>query len=479
MDLERDDDNATPQATPPTWPMTFDPTPPNAAGDAADAATAATPIAPSVTNVTNEAAATEQPTTPAAPVAPEPGPPPGAEFVPPSTWGWTGPRVEDSGPPPTWPPAPPGRGDDSAPRKGGARTALIGGLAGALVGALVAGGLVSVLDDNDSTPVRSNGSLTSPATSPTQTARQPIVPNDISSLLDAVRPAVVRIDVGDVRSGSAATGTGFIIDSSGVIVTNAHVVAGEDKVTVVLADGQQLAGTVVGEDDVDDLAVVKVDDGANLPTVELGDSDQVRVGDPVVAIGNALGMSEGSGATVTTGIISGLDRIVRVENETLFDAIQTDAAINPGNSGGPLLDMNGRVIGINSAIASPDTSNNVGFAISIDSAKQIIDDLREGKTPQIAFLGVSTETVTPDLASDVGADSGAVVIDVTSGSAAGKAGLQEGDVIVELDGKKITSFEQVASTVRKHQPGDTIKVVVVRDGKQQSLDVTLGKRPND
>jgi putative serine protease PepD len=478
MDVERDEDNATPQATPPTWPLTFDPTPPSAAAAASAPDTVDWSVAPSVTT---EVPTQGEPATEAAPVAPAPGPPPGPEFVPPTTWGWTGPRVEDPGPPPLWPPAPPGgRADDAAPRKGGARSAVIGGLAGALVGALVAGGLVVAIDDNDGTPANNGGSvITSPAESPTQTARQPAVPGDISSILDAVRPAVVRIDVGDIRSGTGGTGTGFIIDPTGVIVTNAHVVAGSDEVTVVLADGQQLKGDVVGEDDVDDLAVVKVDGGDGLPTLALGDSDQVRVGDPVVAIGNALGMSEGSGATVTTGIISGLDRIVRVENETLFDAIQTDAAINPGNSGGPLLDMNGRVIGINSAIASPDTSNNVGFAISIDSAKQIIDDLRAGRTPQIAFLGVSTETVTPDLASDVGADSGAVVIDVTGDSAASQAGIEEGDVIVELDGNKITAFEQVASTVRKHQPGDTIKVVVVRDGEQRSFDVTLGERPND
>ena len=137
-------------------------------------------------------------------------------------------------------------------------------------------------------------------------------------------------------------------------------------------------------------------DKTGLPTLELGDSDTLQVGDSVVAIGNALGLSEGSGATVTTGIISGLDRVVDVGNETLFNAIQTDAAINPGNSGGPLVDMNGKVIGINTAIASPQTSNNVGFAISISSAKPIIEALRDGKQPQIAFLGVTSQPLTAD-----------------------------------------------------------------------------------
>ena len=148
-------------------------------------------------------------------------------------------------------------------------------------------------------------------------------------------------------------------------------------------------------------------------------------------------MSEGSGATVTTGIISGLDRVVDVGNETLFNAIQTDAAINPGNSGGPLVDMNGRVIGINTAIASPETSNNVGFAISISSAKPIIDALRDGKQPQIAFLGVTSRAAhRRTRRSELGVDQGAVVSDVASGSAAAKAGLQEGDVIVEVDGRQ-------------------------------------------
>jgi S1-C subfamily serine protease len=370
------------------------------------------------------------------------------------------------------------RGGNEPPRRAGMRTALTGGLVGALVGALVAGGLVVAFDDNTKTVTRVETSAVTDATTSAQHVTKPIVPGDISSILDAVRPAVVRIDVGSPSDGGEATGTGFIIDSSGVIVTNAHVVTGFKDVAVHLADGSQMKGKVVCEDDIDDLAVVHVD-GKNLPTVALGNSDQLKVGDPVVAIGNALGLSEGSGATVTTGIVSGLDRIVRVENETLFDAIQTDAAINPGNSGGPLLDMNGKVIGINSAIASPDTSNNVGFAISIDSAKQIIADLRDGKQPQIAFLGVSTESVTPDMQSEVGTDQGAVVIDVTANSAADKSGLKQGDVITKIGDTKITSFEQVASSIRRRQVGDHVKVEILRNGDKQTIDVTLGKRPTN
>jgi len=287
----------------------------------------------------------------------------------------------------------------------------------------------------------------------------------------------VSIDV-DAPNGAQGKGTGFIVDPSGVIVTNAHVTQGADNVTVHLANGDSLDGKVVGSDARLDLAIVKVD-RTGLPTLALGDSDTLQVGDAVVAIGNALGLSEGSGATVTTGIISGLDRVVDLGSEVLFNAIQTDAAINPGNSGGPLVDMNGKVIGINTAIASPETANNVGFAISISSARPVIDALRAGREPQIAFLGVTTEPLSSSEARQLDVDSGAVVSEVSNGSGADKAGIKNGDVVVEIDGSKVTSVEDVASTVRKHSPDDEIDVVIVRDGKRQTVKVTLGERPEN
>jgi S1-C subfamily serine protease len=279
---------------------------------------------------------------------------------------------------------------------------------------------------------------------------------------------------------SAGTGTGFIIDESGMIVTNAHVVGSARRVTVSLADGDELDGRVLGADPRYDLAVLQVDrDG--LPTVELGDSDELQVGDAVIAIGNALGLSGGSGATVTTGIVSGLDRIVPVADEVLVNAIQTDAAINPGNSGGPLLDAGGRVVGINTAIASPDSSNNVGFAIAISSAKPIIEDLRAGRVPEIAFLGVMSETVTPSMAEDLGlpSDSGAVITEVTSGSAAEDAGLRVRDVITRIGDSEVTRMEEVARAVRRHRPGDDVTVEFVRGGERREVTVTLGDRPDD
>jgi S1-C subfamily serine protease len=395
---------------------------------------------------------------PADVVEPEPAP----------SWAWS---TEQAAP---VPPATEAAGAPAKPR-GGMRSAFVGGVAGALVGALLAGGLVIAFDDDpEATPVRTETQTTEGTARP---ATQVAEPGDIRSILDAARPAVVRIDVGG-SGGLQGTGTGFIVDASGVIVTNAHVVEGFDSVTVHLADGDELDGEVVGSDSRLDLAVVKVD-RSGLPTLELGNSDDLQVGDAVVAIGNALGLSEGSGATVTTGIISGLDRIVDVGTETLFNAIQTDAAINPGNSGGPLVDMNGRVIGINTAIASPQEANNVGFAISISSARQVIDDLRAGREPQIAFLGVTSQPLTPDAADELGVEQGAVVAEVSGGSGADDAGIQEGDVIVEIAGATVDSVEDVASEVRKHSPGDQIEVVIVRDGERQTLNVTLGERPQD
>jgi S1-C subfamily serine protease len=398
----------------------------------------------------------------------EPLPQPEPEPAP--SWAWS---TSTDAQPIVPPPVP--ESTERPRSRSGVRAALVGGVAGALVGALIAGGLVVAFDDDpESQRLRTTPATEDDSARPAQTI---VTPGEIGSILDATRPAVVRIDVGGA-AGAEGTGTGFIVDPSGVIVTNAHVVNGFDNVTVHLANGDELEGDVLGVDESHDIAVVQVD-GENLPTLELGDSDALQVGDSVVAIGNALGLSAGSGATVTTGIVSGLDRVVDVGTETLFNAIQTDAAINPGNSGGPLVDASGKVVGINTAIASPDTANNVGFAISISSAKPVIDALRAGETPQTAFLGVTTEPVTPSVADDVGVDHGAIVVEVSPDSAAADAGLEEGDVIIEIAGREVDDVADVASEVRRHRPGDEIDVVIMRDGQEQTLRATLGERPED
>jgi S1-C subfamily serine protease len=218
--------------------------------------------------------------------------------------------------------------------------------------------------------------------------------------------------------------------------------------------------------------------GKNLPVAELGDSDALEVGDQLVAIGNALGL-EGE-PTVTSGIVSGLDRVLQEPNgNNIPNTIQTDASINPGNSGGPLVNSVGQVIGINTAIADPSQSNNIGFAISINEAKSVITALESGKQPQLAFLGISTETVAPgaqDIPSNLSVTQGAFVTSVQPGSAAATAGLKEGDVVVRIDKTVVTSSDDVINLVRKHAPGDKMTIVVNRNGSEKTVVVTLKAR---
>jgi putative serine protease PepD len=285
---------------------------------------------------------------------------------------------------------------------------------------------------------------------------------------------VAIIDDGGPDSGGAA-GTGFVISSDGVIATNNHVVEGANRIQAVFSDGTTRRATVLGKNAASDLAVIKVD-GTDLPTIALGDSDQVQVGDDVVAVGNALALQ--GGLSVTRGIISGLHREVGTSSgDSLEDVIQTDAAINPGNSGGPLVDSQGRVIGINTAIADPTSAQNVGFAIPISNAKTVIDQLRQGKQP--AYLGVNSESVDQAKADghDVSVAGGAYVVKVGSGTPAADAGVKTGDVIVELDSQAIDSAAKLGGVVREHKPGDHVTIVVDRSGKQVTLTATLGEAP--
>jgi putative serine protease PepD len=341
---------------------------------------------------------------------------------------------------------------------------------GALVGAIVAGVIVAAAVDDDS------GSSGSGATSVVLRPSERIGDsNDIAPILQAAVPAVVAIvDDGGPDSGGAA-GTGFVISRDGVIVTNNHVVEGARKIQAVFSDGTTRDATVLGRNPPSDLAVVKVD-ATDLPTIELGDPDQVQVGDDVVAIGNALALQ--GGLTVTRGIISGLHREVGTNTgSALEDVLQTDAAINPGNSGGPLVDSQGRVIGINTAIADPGSAQNVGFAIPISNAKAIIDQLRAGRQP--ALLGV--QTVDVDQAkldgNDVAVDDGAYVQAVTDGTPAARAGIRAGDVVVAVDGKKIASAAALGGAIRQHKPGDEVEIEIDRDGESITVHATLTEAP--
>jgi S1-C subfamily serine protease len=291
-----------------------------------------------------------------------------------------------------------------------------------------------------------------------------------------------------------ATGSGFVVDKDGTIVTNAHVVEGADSVQVRFDEnGEFVNAEVKGVDTSTDVAVLKIDpaDVDNLTPVPLGDSSKLEVGDPVIAIGNPFGYSR----TVTTGIVSGLQREIQAPNGfTIPDVIQTDASINPGNSGGPLLDANGRVIGINSQIATGGGQGSVGigFAVPVNTAKELLPDLKAGETIQRAFLGVQMQDVTKQLAEDLNlaSDTGALVVGVTKDSPADKAGLRGGrtdtsqgvpaggDLIVAVDGKPVSDSSEVAAAISHKRPGEKAQITYYRGDAKKTVSVDLAKRPN-
>jgi putative serine protease PepD len=377
----------------------------------------------------------------------------------------TEPATESVSGPATEPAAP-----VSSSGRGPARPWVIAALIGALVGALVSSALIIAFDD-ESPPV------TSPTASELVTRPSDRIARtgDIASILQTAVPAVVAIvDDGGPDAGGAA-GTGFVISPDGVIVSNNHVVEGAGSIQAVFSDGTSRPATVLGRNAASDLAVLKVD-AKGLPTLALGDSNDVQVGDDVVAIGNALALS--GGLSVTRGIISGLHREVPTDaGSVLEDLLQTDAAINPGNSGGPLVDARGRVIGINTAIANPGTAQNVGFAIPISNAMTIIDQLRNGRQP--AFLGVRSEDAAAARAAGrpVGVEGGAYITGVEPGTPAERAGLRAGDVVVRVDDRPVESAAQLGNVIRQRRPGDTVTVVVNRDGEEVSVRATLSEGP--
>lgn len=280
-------------------------------------------------------------------------------------------------------------------------------------------------------------------------------------------------------------GSGFIIDKSGIILTNAHVVDSADKVTVTLKDGRQLEGTVRGADEVTDLAVVKINTGnKDLPVAALGDSSAVQVGDWAIAVGNPLGLDN----TVTLGIISTLRRSsteVGVPNKRL-DFIQTDAAINPGNSGGPLLNAAGEVIGINTAIRAD--AMGIGFAIPINKAKEISAKLVRGESVAHPYLGVQMTTLTPQQAKENNNDpnsaftipevQGVLIVRVLPNTPAAAGGLRRGDVIVQIDGQLVTSADQLQNIVESSSVGQQLQLTVLRGNQTTQIPVTTAQLEN-
>jgi len=319
-----------------------------------------------------------------------------------------------------------------------------------------------------------------------------ILPSGMSipNLVQKVVPSVVSIDV--KGQGTEDQGTGMIIASNGYVITNNHVIAaavGGGTITVTRTGStKSLAATLIGTNPIDDVALIRINGASGLPSVTLGNSNALVSGDAVVAIGNALGLAAGT-PTVTQGIVSALGRTVTAgttnSSETLNNMIQTDAAINPGNSGGPLLDSHGNVIGMNTAVAGtlPDgtSAQNIGFAIPVATIQSQLKSLMAGASVvnHGAFIGVEIMSMNPQLQSQYGftVSSGAVVMSVIAGTGASAAGMQQGDIIVGIDGTAINGAQDVTSVISAKHPGDTITLTVVRSHKHQTIKLTLGTQP--
>ncbi len=426
------------------------------------------------------------PTTPAATPAPSAAPAAHTTELPRSGWSTPPSGDQPSGAMPTEagaagspPPHEPPSEHDRKPEPKRRRAPLV--LAGVALGAIIGGGagaaVVAVAGDDDGgddagSPVsRSDLSGNSGSNSGQQTSNA----TGVQAVAEQLLPSVVSISA-QTQFGQAG-GTGFVISSDGEIVTNNHVVEGVGDggtVQVTFSDGTTADAEVVGTDPLTDLAVIKAQDVSDLQPVELGNSGDLAVGQQVVAIGSPLGLD----GTVTTGIVSALNRPMAASSEgqpqagvnSVIDAVQTDAPINPGNSGGPLVNLDGQVVGINSAILTTGTDSGsigLGFSIPIDQAKPIIEELRSGDQPTHAQIGVGVGDAQGEVR-------GAEIAQVNDGSAGAEAGLQEGDVVTRVGDRVITDATSLIAAVRSHRPGDEIELTYVRDGQESTATVTLG-----
>ncbi|MGH9165708.1 MAG: S1C family serine protease [Acidimicrobiales bacterium] len=388
--------------------------------------------------------------------------------------------------PPVSPPAPSPPPPAAAPVARGSRWLGVAVVA-ALVGAAVGGGVATVVADDDPP---------APAATPafgTNTSRI-VHPQDIQSILAKVQPGVVSIRTEAFQEGQSlfdiaptpvsGAGTGMLISADGEVLTNAHVISGATAVRVTLfGETEARQADVVGLNAEADLAIVKLRDTAGLAgrPVELGSSEAARVGDAVLAIGNALALP--GGPTVTEGIVSAKDRSLGSGQDRLTSLIQTDAAINRGNSGGPLVNADGKVIGINTAViqsTGESAVQNIGFAIAIDTVKPLLDDLRKGEAgPPQGYLGVSTQTLTPEIRERFSftPESGALVREVTPGSPADAAGLRPGDIVTKLGDEEVGTNADLTAAVRSHKPGDKVGIVAFRGAEERQATLQLGTRP--
>jgi serine protease Do len=277
------------------------------------------------------------------------------------------------------------------------------------------------------------------------------------------------------RQTDQSLGSGVVISPDGYVLTNEHVVVQAEKIQVQLADDRKLNARLVGADSDSDLAVLKVEDSKSLPSLSFGNSDDLMIGETVIAIGNPFGLSH----TVTTGVVSALNRSLNTDGRTYYDFIQTDASINPGNSGGPLLNIKGDLIGINTAIYGK--AQGIGFAIPITRAKRIVQELISHGAVEPPWIGLVVQTLTPELAYhfSLKEKQGALVRMVESGSPAAKAGLQRGDVLVSLNGRPLRSAEEYLQREREHSSGDTLRLRVMHGGEAKEVAVTAARFPQE
>ncbi|MGA8218835.1 MAG: trypsin-like peptidase domain-containing protein [Solirubrobacterales bacterium] len=377
-------------------------------------------------------------------------------------------------------------------------SAVAGGLVVLVLGlVLIQTGVVDTSDDNSSAPVIEPAALARPASNSSQGLTVHDIYQRDGGGVAFIRSTIVQKSQSvfgfPQQQSSEATGSGFLIDNEGHILTNAHVVEGAQKVEVELGSGSQQQAQVVGSDPSSDIALLKVDNTDGAHPLPLGDSSKVQVGDPVVAIGNPFALDR----TVTSGIVSALQRQIQAPNGfSISDVIQTDAAINPGNSGGPLINGAGQVIGINSQIESQSGGNEgVGFAVPIKTAADVVSQLENGGQVHQAYLGISGGDITPEIARalNLPVTQGVLIERALSGGPAADAGIKGatgqatisgqtfpvgGDIITKIDGKPITGMDDIVSAVNDHKPGDTITLTVFSGGHQKDVTVKLGDRPS-
>ncbi|WP_340540577.1 S1C family serine protease [Nocardioides sp. GXZ039] len=368
---------------------------------------------------------------------------------------------------------PPARG-----RKGFAAAVVAAALVVGAGGGLGGAALYDAMSGNDTASNSSSAPVTTSKV--VSTPDQDAADGSVEQVAKTVLPSVVKLDVAGAQG--VGSGSGIVLSSDGLILTNDHVASVAENggtITASFSDGSHAKATIVGTDPLTDTALVKAEGVSGLTPITIGESGKVEVGQEVVAIGSPFGLD----ATVTSGIVSALNRPIDVSDQgqsapTVYPAIQTDAAINPGNSGGPLVDMNGHLIGINASIKSAAAgggeagSIGLGFAIPIDEVLPVVDQMKAGETPTHARLGVSVQDAGAGAAAGAVVD-GAKISQIGSGSAAGKAGLQDGDVITKVDDTMITGSDSLIATVRSYRPGDKVTITYERNGSEHTTQLTL------